>query len=59
MDLPSGQEQWMVRLSDGLQQFLSLQYDCCVDAESLRSVFISPITFFKKAECGVGLPLTN
>lgn len=50
MDLPSGKEQWTVRLSDGLQQFLSLQYDCYVDAESLRSVFVSPVTFFKKVQ---------
>ena len=56
MDLPSGQEQWSVRLSDGLQQFLSLEYDCYLDAESLRAVFMSPVTFFKKAERVVGLP---
>lgn len=50
MDLPSGQEQWSVRLSDGLQQFLSLEYDCYLDAESLRAVFMSPVTFFKKVQ---------
>ena len=48
MDNYTGAEQYSSQWSNGLHQFLQLKHSCRLSPESLKAVFISNVTFFKR-----------
>ena len=48
MDNDTGVEQYHSQWSSGLHQFLQLKHECRLSLESLKAVFISNVTFFKR-----------
>ena len=48
MDTDTGTEQYNSQWNQGLHQFLQLKHGCRISSESLKAVFMSNISFFKR-----------
>ena len=48
MDNQTGVEQYHSQWSNGLHQFLQMKHACRLSMESLKAVFVSNVTFFKR-----------
>ena len=50
VDVDSGIEQYSLRWSDGVHQFLGLMYDSVMDSETLRAVYLATGTFLSRVK---------